>query len=258
MSWRTPTDFHRYIYHYTKWEVLVAHILPTGMLRLGPFRGTSDPYEFSHWYMTSKGVLDGTPIDRSHKATDELWGLKDRSNMVAFAGDDAPGWENNLYRRGFSRPPMWAHYAERFGGVCLVFEKATLREGIQTEFSDSSDRIYDAPITYELPRRTDEAYTISMNRVAEIGVEAFILGHVDRFENELFFRKQADWAYEREYRIVVVSKNPGDLFIDIKSSLRGIVLGHRCPLPVTVGNSFAGYDFEVASLKFDFGEMQLR
>jgi hypothetical protein len=257
MSWKTTREIDRYVYHYTTWEVLVAHILPTGLLRLGPFHGTSDPYEFKHWHTISTGVADGTPIDRSHKATYDLWDLKDRSNLIAFARDDESGWQNDIYRRGFSRTPMWAHYAEKFLGVCLVFEKAPFIDAVRAEFSDSSDRVYDGPVTYKLPPKTHDAYTINMNRVAAIGVEDFILEHVDRFEKELFFSKQEDWAYEREYRVVVICSNPGELFLDIKSLLRGVVLGERCPLPISVINSFAGYDFEVGSLKYEFGEMQL-
>lgn len=256
MSWIEPENEDQYIYHYTSWEVLVAYILPDGQLRLGPFKGTSDPYEFTDWSPMSFGMGDKSLADSSRKATYGLWQLKDRTKLVAFASDGHPGWEKDIYRRGFSRPPMWAHYAGRFEGVCLVFDREVLLNKVVKTFPEAS-HVFSGKATYSLPPRSGPAYRINMNQVDDLGVDRFLHQHIEQFKTELFFSKQEDWRYEQEFRIVVVTSEEGDAFVEIRDSLCGVVLGHQCPLEPYVLGSFGGYRFEVRHLKYSYGKMQL-
>ena len=38
--------------------------------------------------------------------------------------------KDNVRQQGFNIPAMWAHYAERGRGVCLVFDKKKLLSGL--------------------------------------------------------------------------------------------------------------------------------
>jgi hypothetical protein len=42
---------NQYLYHYTRADTAVQHILATGTLRMSPFTAVNDPWEAKHWFV---------------------------------------------------------------------------------------------------------------------------------------------------------------------------------------------------------------
>lgn len=99
----------------------------------------------------------------------------------------------------FSRCPdsvlMWAHYCSESSGVCLGFDEDRLVDEFDyafihdVEYSDEPATISTDVVEYAATT-TKRRHTV---RVLEIANRA------------AYFRKRADWAYEKERRLVVVS-----------------------------------------------------
>lgn len=54
--------------------------------------------------------------------------------------------KDNAHRSGYAIPAMWAHYAERDYGVCLVFDKTKLLSLLSSDM-ESSDIKYEDILT---------------------------------------------------------------------------------------------------------------
>ena len=63
-------DADRYLYHYTKAETALTHILPMNRLRLGRFENTNDPRETRHWHFSSHSPRSA--VDLAKYDLDEL------------------------------------------------------------------------------------------------------------------------------------------------------------------------------------------
>ena len=62
------------------------------------------------------------------------------------------------------------------------------------------------------------------------GVDAVMRQHRESHSGELYFRKSADWQTEFEHRYVLLNDGaPGDKFVDVSSSLKGVVFGDQFP-----------------------------
>ncbi len=108
--------------------------------------------------------------------------------------------EISCFSRTSIEPLMWSHYAEKHQGVCYIFDELELVTfGLCSSFND---------VTYS-------------NHFPSI---------YDSFQRELnkvIYTKSLNWAYEKEYRIIL---KPGQEKKFKKSSLRGIILGYRASI----------------------------
>ena len=124
----------QYLYHYTRASTVVEHILPKMRLRFSSFLKTNDPRE-------NKEVHFGIVLPHDHvDAFDHKWfqelitrNLKTRVRLLCFTADPPSihQYSDDLYRRGFCHSRMWAQYADRHTGMCLIFDEAILQEEIQ-------------------------------------------------------------------------------------------------------------------------------
>lgn len=89
---------------------------------------------------------------------------------------------------------MWAHYANHLGGVCLCFD------------------------TWKDPELFSHVYKVDYARFR------------NRERNyNFYYSKSKDWAYEKEWCIVVQTDEE---YIDTKSCV-GIIIGERVPLGIS-------------------------
>ena len=112
--------------------------------------------------------------------------------------DDVENEMNNFFQSsftfdngrtsGFSIPAMWAHYAQKGGGMCLVFNKQKLLSKINGEF------IRHGCIDYA--KQYDSSIIVENNPQE----------YITKNYEEIFFTKSDDWSYEREYRIICRSE----------------------------------------------------
>lgn len=201
---------NKQLYHYTKFET-ASKIIASNQLKYGSLKNMNDLLE-------------------SHRQVGVRY-----NNANTFEDLDAFSIELNKYHqisltqdsidenRGFAINPMWAHYADNKYGVCLVFDKDTLLENAITEWHN--------PVNY---RENYDSAIISNDDSQK---------YISQNKDSLFFQKEADWSYEREYRIVKRCETDDEInikgsYLELGNSLIGVIM---CEAPdVLAGNSVYG------------------
>jgi hypothetical protein len=121
---------------------------------------------------------------------------------------------------------MWAQYAERHAGVCLILD----REAIGREIGESLGtkyKLYCGRVQYRTwydPRD----FQFSLDGLLKCGYAECISELISQHHAGLWFTKTVDWEQEHEYRYVLV-KPPSDvddqIYVSIEHSLKAVVLG---------------------------------
>jgi hypothetical protein len=208
------------LYHYTKFDTFIYHILPKMELRLGPLEGSNDPIEFSPDHTLDYNVFTQKHQEQISKE------FRDRLKHYKFLSfcRDAKNLE------GYRIPPMWAHYAENHNGVCIELDSSKLPKAITSNKKYTGKRvsyknkIYFPTINSFFPAPKDNE---EVNNYIDRGVTC-----ADNFFREKhLFRKLPVWKYENEYRIVYRSSSEEEVFIDIKDAIKTVYLGIRAARP---------------------------
>ncbi len=230
------------LYHYTSIES-ACKILKSNKLRLSNLTTMNDPLEFcepDNFSFIGK-------CENISKVIDELrLSLQERENFVrlfCFCKDEfcnQEEWQNqkaqhkasNLLHKGWARNRMWAQYADNHKGVCLVFNKAEFK----TKFMEMKVQVpqrkilEDREITY-----TNYLHEFKATMTDEINAK----NHGDNFSHyflddkrlKYLFFKCEDYRDENEYRFVLIDNQlksaTEELFVDIGTSLKAIILGQR-------------------------------
>lgn len=228
-------DLTKYVYHYTSCETLVRHILPSGKLRLSPFADMNDPREYKTWTFNlySRCGFEKT-FNHSAIETQASDLIKRDCKLLCTTLDgphSADDSTDNIYDRGYCRPRMWAQYAEKHRGVCLVFDRQKLDHNIRVEFSRAL--VIAGKVAYRNRPRSQRldiwhAFLLDYDNIRDLGMEKAVAVHFSQHHNELFLEKGADWADEREYRWIVRDFGSGECLVDFGESLVGILFGDNC------------------------------
>jgi Protein of unknown function (DUF2971) len=229
------TDSEKYVYHYTSAEVAADFILKSGTLKLGRYIGTNDPKEYRDWNF-SIGTNSSRDLRKYSMDSLSRWlsnELKRTAKLACFATDTGPlkgGFVDlDIYKRGFSKPRMWAQYGNRHQGVCLVFDRALLDQRIR-ETSPAKAQVIagkviyaDAPLlpTFGAPN----PHQINVDVLEDLGAEAYVALHLKTYGHHMFFEKSQDWRDEGEFRWVVFTTADSDLFVEFDDALVGIMFG---------------------------------
>lgn len=135
---------------------------------------------------------------------------------------------------------MWAHYASAFRGFCIGFNVAKINKDIATLHQvDYVDKLL--PIQEYYKRLHDFKDSGELEKVYN-GQADFFLGFKVRKTAEIssafLYSKTAEWAYEKEYRIIfndnneaVAKKFKGGCLIDLNKlniSISSITFGLNC------------------------------
>jgi len=144
-------------------------------------------------------------------------------------GDGAVGFGiNKIYDRGFCRPRMWAQYADKHKGVCLIFDREQLRVAIEASV-EASSRLFRGSVVYRNRSQAqpliNNHFLLDFDSIRGRGLDNTIREHVSRYWRELFFEKAEDWRDEREFRWVVWDTNHEQHFVGFEKALRGIIVG---------------------------------
>ena len=241
------------VYHYTKRETALEKILPTGKIMLNVLEKTNDPREYLDWSITGIGGSDDMkPFWHALALVNE--NRKQRTKVLCMTLDDMQHRRFGLMRRGFARSRMWAQYGEAHKGMCLIFDKSALEAEMQ-RVTAVPENCYFGPVQY-----TDRDFGIEIDfnsmgeteAAVQFGVDSYIRGHIDR----LFFTKLLDWRDEMEYRAMIYDDRTSPVFADIKTFLKGIVVGPEFPtvyFPI-VQQFGIQYNCQVGQLKWRDGE----
>jgi hypothetical protein len=229
--WPEP---HRYVYHYTRPETFLAHILPTMVLRMSPFAAVNDPRESKEWrFEAVAGAASSDRFDRINRRYSEI--VRGEAKLICLtrdapeAGDDLV---NDLYYRGYAHPRMWDRYAGNHSGVCLGFRLDKLIDDVRNAVADKGE-ILEGTVSYDqLPLSPEEGLSFD-NEVCD--VDSVLREHRDAHRQTLYFQKSIDWSSENEHRFVLLT-DPNRIVnalgyenVDISSSLDLVIFGHDFP-----------------------------
>jgi hypothetical protein len=222
----------RYVYHYTTATKARDFILKAGTLRLGPYSSTNDPKEAKQWefsLFTTREIDVG--FHRHDELSDWLSGeLKRRTRLACFSMDSEPlsgDHLSDILRRGYAKPRMWAQYADKHSGVCLVLSKKLLLASAAEYFGTTEWA--SGPVTYLdrsiLRRQEQPEFVLNLDMYESLGAAAYALAHARTFTQELFFEKLQDWRDENEWRIVAFTDAKDDVLLPIRQCLVGVMHG---------------------------------
>ena len=220
----------RYLYHYTSAESL-ARILDAGTLRLGPYANTNDPRENREWFPSMSMGPDfdevATGFDFFRMGRDVGSALRRRASLACLTMDRTPTGFGSSFGRGWGRPRMWSQYADAHRGACLIFDHAALDAAITRHFPPGT-RIFRGEVVYSEDFDSARSLHVRAEDMVERGAEAVADALIATWGADLFFEKNVDWSTESEYRFVVFTDAPVE-FVEIRTSLRGIVVGMDVP-----------------------------
>ena len=230
--------FHKnakqYVYHYTNAETAINHILKDETLLVSCYNKTNDPKETKDWLFISgsnfgKCLKKYTPEYLS-KIMNPV--IKETTHVICFTKDEVlTGNAEDMPKRGFCKPRMWAQYGDKHRGVCLIFDFNELSDAFHDRFHeynyDSNNVLYKDRDISEI--QLDPAYVVNIDNLEDYGQLSYARSHAAKFKQRLFCEKASDWSNENEYRWVLFDYEE-DLppTFHIKKSLKGIVFGADC------------------------------
>ena len=124
---------------------------------------------------------------------------------------------------------MWAQYANRSSGCCIVFN----REKLKKIFGSSSDEYYlfDGPVEYvDLLKLGDINKKVNVDVYKDFS-KSGIVKHLKKNVKQLYFCKDKDWSDEMEYRFLLLNKEENrsrkPYYMSIKNNIDCIILGEN-------------------------------
>lgn len=200
------------LFHYTKLETAIEHILPKMQLRTSSLHSMNDPKENQPWSFGGRNIDYGgsypetysreTHIDHQYRLGDDI---KSSSQLICFVNDEP---EN-----GFLNEIMWAHYSDNHRGVCLELDS---EDFFQENIEQLSDYVFE-PVTYGQHERLSFSWEREMDK--DQNIQRFIRARY----RALFLRKSNYWERENEKRLIIFNKS--QKYLSIRESLTGIYFG---------------------------------
>lgn len=232
------TSSKQYLYHYTKACTALDYIVANHTLQFGCYTGTNDPKESKIWEF-NLGTNEKRDLGKYKMSELSEWlsvALKGKTKVTCFSMD-SEGLSGNhmqdIFKRGFCKPRMWAQYANRHSGVCLVFDRQKLEKLIERAYS-KDNLVLNGPIAYrnrnivpDLYSPDDQQYTINVDFLEAIGRNAYVEAHLRTHYKRLFFEKMEDWKDESEWRCIVFAQTDKNLFLNYEDALAGIMFGEN-------------------------------
>lgn len=219
-----------FVYHYTTARTAIDYILRGRSLRLGSLSGVNDPKEskFRDFTFYARGAKSIANFKSS--LFDEVCGDLASNTYALCCG--VSGEDHNGREDGALHPHMWANYAGRHTGVCLVLDKGLLHEGVVS--AAAGNQIFCGEVKYhdldELGSLSAPAYSLYLEDWCK-DREGYFDFHVNNYSERLFFLKHRDWRDENEYRWIVRSRAGSQFFVDISKALVKVVVGHEISEP---------------------------
>lgn len=236
-------DTDRWLYHYTSCETALSYILcQSGRLRFNLLKHLNDPRESK----IRVGINGGSGEHSfSDKEIGEMFGkvtdyLSESIKVLCFSKDDhrvatPPFSTPEPFLRGYCKPRMWASYGDNNQGVCLVFDKLSLKKQIVDQFKCPK---YHGPVAYQEVSKSHQGwlwktgFSLSAPPLGlsdlEHSFEGAISSSISKYYQYYFFTKHEDWHGEQEYRYVLYSSADGPEYLDFGDSLIGLTVGVDC------------------------------
>jgi|SRR5579871_882527 len=229
-----PSSPDQFLYHYTRSSTVIEHILPHMRLRFSKFSQTNDPREnkkMGFGLALPTEQMTGFDVRSFQNLVTE--NLQERVRILCLTADSVQLATGNKddYERGFCHSRMWAQYADRHTGMCLMLDASVLKQEIERSLS-SLYAVYSGRVHYHNVHPDGTAFNMSLHGVVVDQYEAKIREHIHEKREALWFTKLKDWSDEQEFRWVLwaAADVSGDAFVSIKDALKCIVVGCDCPV----------------------------
>jgi len=223
--------------HYTKTQVAIK-ILKSKRLRFNPLSESNDPRESKEWTFG----FGSSEIHCIKEHENDLKKLSKyvskKSKILCFCGwNDSkmnfekqaiPFYRESFYRVGWAKSRMWSQYGEGHQGICLVFDKDSLKFEMKRQFQDHLK--FSGIVKYCLsPWSFITGRKIDCMKFIINGFEHTIRHQIEKYHEEYYFTKHIDYRDENEFRLVVISDEECPLELPIQDSLRGVIVGIDSP-----------------------------
>jgi hypothetical protein len=205
------------ISHYTTYDVLINHVIPSRKLRFSSLSRLNDPHErqkrASRLFTTSDDTEDDVRILSEARRVREN-GIK---VFCSSAFDD----DDSVFNCKSSHiSPMWAHYSRIFDneninrGCVLIIDEGKLISAISSQIKNGF--VEYVPYGVPIP-----------------GVVSEFLGNPTKEEiisticegaEKVWFKKSDQWKYECEYRILIYDETLDYYYFNILDSIVGIAV----------------------------------
>jgi hypothetical protein len=236
------SEIPKELFHYTKREIAIEYILPTQLIRLSAFADTNDPVEVKEIGFPIRNFLDvPNNINKLQRIQDEANRIRTQEWKLLCLTMHHPDYEEprpgmlftGHFLRGFCRSRMWAQYADRNTGVCLVFDGIQLDQSIKDTLGAKS-KIFSGPVRYQdgwdkESLREVENFFLRYNKIGNSDFSTWLRSHFLRCYEVFFLRKSRDWETEFEYRWLVHNETRGPEYVPISTSLRSVIVGVDFP-----------------------------
>ena len=227
-------DAGRYLFHYTRAETFMTHILPTSRLRMSSFKYLNDPRESKNWLCSvsiEPGVEGTWDVGAIAKSFTEQ--MKGSAFVLCFTRDDPnlrPDRRAHQYGRGYAHPSMWDRYAGGHSGVCLALDIDALGDDIAQAVAAKGELLYQGVHYDDMPPTDELAFTVDGTAIVELGEDEALRRHQKDHQGALYFYKSTDWKAEFEFRWVLLADDSSkEYYIDVSRSLKGVIFGDAFP-----------------------------
>lgn len=229
------------LYHFTKRETALEHILPSSTIQLGSLGATNDPREAKEWGFI---VTDTPGYLASDRLLEEMVELQNAANLIR----QTEWWVLSLtqndpdllppkqeypdfshFKYGYAHPRMWAHYAQNHTGICLEFDGPALHNAIQKAVQPG-DVVLSGAVEYfdefniERMKQRSSAVQVSYPTINKVSIFDGLRVHLRNHYETFFLEKTPDWKTESEFRWLVNSQS-GPIRADIRDTLTSVIVG---------------------------------
>lgn len=221
-----PRHPDRWVYHYTSLSSAVA-IASSRTFRFNSLANMNDPREFKDLVlpvMSSGRPLTKTKVDLTQMLVNQR---RLAVRLGAFTRDDAAGDDSSLVRtdsRGYARPMMWTHYADKHRGICFVLDRHALERVLHGKFGSD---VLVGDVAYS-SLTTPPAWTpvLEASEVHASGEAITAQRFFETNRRDLLFIKNQDWSVEREWRVAIDNHTSGVVDVPVGSGVvEGLVVG---------------------------------
>lgn len=233
------------VYHYTKRETALEHILPSAKIRFGSLGGTNDPRETKEWGFIVMDAPQGLATDQFFEEMaviqntsndirqNEWWGLSLSRNDLDLCEPKRDRPDFSHFKYGYAHPRMWAQYAQNHAGVCLEFDGLALHQAILLAAKTADDVFfgnveYVDEFNFKRMKQTAMAFQLSYSAIQTLGIANGLRVHIRDNYPTFFLEKTPDWKSESEFRWLVNSQQ-GPLLVDIRNAITSVIVGVDFP-----------------------------
>lgn len=232
------------LFHYTKAQTALEHILTKKELRFSQMQFTNDPRETKELLLYSLlGIppqhSEGETFNRVHPVAKSVklkeWKVLCFSQNHPDLDVEGIARQNNPFLFGNCRPAMWAHYGSSrdrsHDGICLKFKRDILNERILEKFNATEYTVYSGAVEYS-DEKIIEPPPFDYTRVLQMDdseLKEHVRGYFSTHFKEIFLRKSKDWENEHEFRWLVHNPKDDYEYISIEGILEEVMVGEEFP-----------------------------